>query len=164
MELLKALKGLIIIIVSLGLIINSITEIEKFLGDKTMISIYNEPKNSLKLPLITICGNPPLQDSYFTPYMAFSPLNFEPINIENLTEIWQNKVTIKDVSVKSLSYGIGPQFRVEKVNTIQLGSCIIIEHMEDFNCCQVSVIQLEFLDTDEAPKELSIYVHPESDR
>ena len=164
MELLKILKGLMIIIVSVGLIINSITEIEKFLGDKTMVSIYNEPKNGMKLPLITICGNPPLKDSYFTPYMAFSPLNFEPKNIENLAEIWQNEITMNNVSVKSLSYGIGPQFRVEKVNTIQLGSCIILEHMEDFNCCKVSIIQLEFFDTNEAPNELSIYVHPESDR
>ena len=81
MEALKIIKGLVLLFLLIGLSISSLIEIKKFFGKKTMVTIYNEPQDKLSLPLITICGNPPLKDEFFTPGLAFSYLNFTPIDL-----------------------------------------------------------------------------------
>ena len=47
MEAFKIIKGLVILLLLIGLSINALTEIQKFLGKKTMVSIYNEPQQAV---------------------------------------------------------------------------------------------------------------------
>ena len=167
MEAFKIIKGLVILLLLIGLSINALTEIQKFFGKKTMVSIYNEPQDTLTLPLITVCGNPPLKDEFFTPGLAFSYLNFTPIEIKkNLNELWKEKVLMSNVSLTTI---VNQTLNVEVVDTIQLGRCLILdseskELTSSFTSSTWSSIQVNFADQKNAPDELSVYVHPKSER
>ena len=165
MEALKIIKGLVLLFLLIGLSISSLIEIKKFFGKKTMVTIYNEPQDKLSLPLITICGNPPLKDELFTPGLAFSYLNFTPIvGNKNLTYLWNEKVSMTNVSLATVK---NQTLNVEVVETIQLGRCLIIEESKEFTSSSALSswsITVQYGNKEDIPSELSVYVHPKSER
>ena len=155
MEAIKVVKGLALVFVLIGLTVNSIKEIKKFYEDKTMVSIYKKIADKLDLPLITICGNPPLKGEFFTPAMGFSPLISKPMGNENLSAKWNEEVSMASASIMTLQ---GQPLNVEVVQTIQMGRCLILDEPQVFN------FVVDFGEDENAPDELSVYIHPRSER
>ena len=158
MKALKIAKALILVCVLIGLSYYSYIEIEKFIEKKTTISIYNQPNETLELPLITICANPPLKGDFFTPTIAYETLDMSPIERINLSEKWDEEVSMSNVSIQTMTRPHA-QINVEEVQTIQSGRCYIVDDQPPYKAFHVS-----FGDESSAPSELSVYVHPRSER
>ena len=70
---------------------------------------------------------------------------------------------MNNVSIETLSYSPNSTLIIERINTIQLGTCYIIEDFNYYDSSKLASIQINF-ESNYTPSELSIYIHTESDR
>ena len=108
--------------------------------------------------MITICANPPFKGEFFTPLIAFKSLDETPIERVNLSEKWEEEVSMSSVSIQTM---FGAPINVEEVQTLQLGKCYIVDDQPPYLAFSVS---LGDEGSASATSELSIYIHPRSER
>ena len=87
--------------------------------------------------------------------MAFSPLISKPMENDNLSAKWNEEVSMASASIMTLQ---GQPLNVEVVQTIQMGRCLILDETQAFN------FFVDFGEAENTPDELSVYIHPRSER
>ena len=145
--------------------LSSWAELKKYLEDDTMRSIYDETDYDLKMPVITICANPPFKnDDFFATSNAFNAFPMGEELIDSYDKKWKDSnyfanLTSFDMLINYLTVN---KTEFPMSNSFYMGACIHIKTNKTYQEKEQFTIGIAFKGID-FPSSIMIWAHPEND-
>ena len=122
----KGLKVLLLAFLAIGLTVNLWTELDKFIGKKTMTTTYDQYYEKLEFPSVTICANPPFKDDTFSMEKVFD-ITWSGSFGSTIFQSWENSSYFGNNSEFIIRSGYANTVEPIIVDTFYFGRCLVID-------------------------------------